>query len=560
MLEKLFPFSAAPKSSKSDLVIKEPDAKGLLKVFKIRSLGIGYNGGLLSFVVKDRNRASFEEAPYPFDKIIQAIDTDSYIKQGFNKYQELFWKEGWDIISENPDAVDYLYERIDLMELIMGKSFQEFLVEVVDQLVKFHNVFIGIARGDIRPYVNGKLYTKEGQDPISGYYILPTEQISILRDKFNRTLAFRQEVDDTVIQGVTNNPTWDASEVIHLYRDRKPGRAFGTPFVISALDDVIALRQLEEDVQNLYHKELFPLYKYKVGTEDRPATAQEIEDAATELENFRTQGGLILPERHDVEVVGSEGKALEIADPLNHFKERVAIGLGLSPHHLGMTSGTSNRSVTDRLDIALYDKVKSYQRYMENAIRLSIFNPLLIEGGFNPLVNPAEKDSKSDRCIFRFREIDTDTQVKKETHEINKFAQSATTWEELRLALRLDPTESPDNTMMSMQHKMTIDAQDHSIRTSAEVTPAQKSQSVTKSPTGAVTKKTTEPVKPDAAKPSKGGTANKPNNKGLGNLMKPSNQHGRRMSPNIRHSDDEPIINEWIDDLVQLIESEEGDV
>ena len=552
MLEKLFPFTAAPKSKQTLATIKEPDAKGISKVFKVKSLGIGFNNGLSSYITKDKTRASFELAPYPLDKIIQAIDTDSYIKQGFNKYQELMWKEGWDIVGENPYAVEYLYQRIDLLELVMGKSFQEFLTEVADQLVKFHNVFIGISRGDIRPYIRTSIYTRNGEDPISGYYLLPTEQVKILRDKYNRPLAYKQELDETSISGGPNDPIWDVKDVIHLYRDKKPGRAFGTPFIISALDDVIALRQLEEDVQNLYHKELFPLYKYSVGTEDRPATK--------EVENFRTQGGLILPERHDVEVVGSEGKALEISDPLNHFKERVAIGLGLSPHHLGMTAGTANRSVTDRLDIALYDKIKSYQRYIENAIRLHIFNPLLIEGGFDPLLNPVDENTESDRCVFRFREIDTDTQVKKETHEINKFAQSATTWEELRLALRLDPSESPENTLMSMQHKMTIDAQDHSIRTSAEVTPAQKSQSVTKSATGSVTKKTTEPVKPDAAKPSTGGTANKPNNKGLGNLVKPSNQHGRRLSPNIRHSNNTPLISEWIDDLVQLIENDsQGD-
>jgi hypothetical protein len=556
MLEKLFPFSAAPKS-KSVPQVKEPDTKGILKVFKIRSLGIGFNNGLSSYITQDKKRASFEEAPYDFDKIIQAIDTDSYIKQGFNKYQELLWKEGWDIVSENSEAVEYLYERIDLMEIVMGKSFQEFLVEVVDQLVKFHNVFIGIARGDIRPFMKTNLYTKEGQDPISGFYIIPTEQVRILRDKFNKTIAYKQELDETSINGGPDDPIWDAKDVIHLYRDRKPGRPFGTPFVVSALDDVIALRQLEEDVQNLYHKELFPLYKYRVGTEDRPATKEEIEDAATELENFRTQGGLILPERHDVEVVGSEGKALEISEPLSHFKERVAIGLGLSPHHLGMTGGTSNRAVTDRLDIALYDKVKSYQRYVENAIRLHIFNPLLFEGGFNPLTNPADDETESDRCVFRFREIDTDTQVKKETHELNLLNSNGITWEEFRIRLRLDPNEDPDNLMMSMQHKLTIDAQDHQLRTSAEVTPQQKSQTVTKTATGGVSKKTVEPVKPDAAKPSTGGTKNNPNNKrGLGQLMKPSNQHGRRLSPNIRHDDDQPAISEWIDDLVQLIENE----
>lgn len=34
-------------------------------------------------------------------------------------------------------------------------------------------------------------------------------------------------------------------------------------------DDVIKLRLLEEDIQNLIHRELFPLYKYKTKEEDK---------------------------------------------------------------------------------------------------------------------------------------------------------------------------------------------------------------------------------------------------------------------------------------------------
>lgn len=555
--ERFFPFTAAPKPTKSGIApsIKEPDPKGLIKVFKVRALGLGFDQGLSAYYLQNKKRAAFEEPPYDLDKILQAIDTDSYIKQAFNKYKELFWKEGWEIVGENSDAVDYIWQRIDLFELVMKKPWQEFLTEIADQLVKFHNAFIVVARGNIRPYFKGKLYTREGQDPISGFYLLPTEKVRILRDKFNKPIAYKQELDD-VISDDNQDPIWDADQVIHLYLDRKPGRAFGTPFLISALDDVVALRQLEEDIQNLAHQQLFPLYKYKIGTEDRPATKEEIEDAYDELENLRGEGGLILPERHDVEVIGAEGSALDVGPYLAHFKERVCVGLGVSSHHLGMMSSGGNRSVTDRLDIALYDKVKSYQRYVEDILRMHFFNPILIEGGFDPYMPPTDKESISDLCLLKFKEIDKDTQVKVESHEINKFAQNAITWEELRMKLGENVGADPDNLLMSMTHKLDMKAQGDMAKLNAELQP--KSTTTSKSPTGAVSKKIVQPVKPDAAKPSTGGSSNKPNTtKGLGNLMKPSNQFGRRTSPNIRHSDDDIFISELIDDLVQLIEEKE---
>lgn len=565
--EKLFPFTAAPKKTVVP-ALREPDNKTFLKVFKVRAMGLGFNHGLSAYYLDDKRRASFEEAPYNFDKIIQAIDTDSYLQQGFSKYSELLWKEGWEVTSENIEAVDYLWQRIDLFELTMGISWNEFLVQVADQLVKFSNVFIAIARGNIRPYISSKLYTPEGVDPISGYYILPTEKIRVLRDKHNRVLAYRQELDETSAKA-TEEPIWDAKDVIHLRMYQKPTRPFGTPFIISSLDDVVALRQIEEDAQNLVHRELSPIYKYKVGTEDRPASKEEIEDAAQELENMRVEGGLILPERHDVEVIGSEGSALDITEYLAHFKERVAVGLGLSPHHLGMTMGMANKAASDRLDISLYDRVKLYQRYLENAIRLKIFNPLLFEGGFDPMTNPTDKESRSDRCLFKFREIDRDTQIKIQTHALNLFVQNAITWEELRMLIGYDPEGNVEDLFMSMQHKLDMQLQTETAKLNAELNPPappQKSETITKSksPTGgsSTSRKITQPVKPDAQKPSTGLRSNPQNvKKGLGNVMKPSNQFGRRLSPNVRHSDDDLNALEWLDDLVNLIEDKkEGDI
>ena len=57
---------------------------------------------------------------------------------------------------------------------------------------------------------------------------------------------------------------------------------------------------MEEDIQNLVHRELFPLYKYRIGTPEQPAEPDEINRAAAEIENMRAEGGLILPHRHDM--------------------------------------------------------------------------------------------------------------------------------------------------------------------------------------------------------------------------------------------------------------------
>jgi hypothetical protein len=293
----------------------------------------------------------------------------------------------------------------------------------------------------------------------------------------------------------------------------------------NVLDDVVALRQMEEDIQNLVHRELFPLYKYIIGTADQPAEPEEIEKAAAEIENLRAEGGLILPYRHDVDVIGAAKEALEADAYLQHFKERVSIGLGVAPHHLGMTLNGGNRSMTERLDTSLYDKIKQFQKQFSEMVRLHIFNELLFEGGFDPIQNPMETDL-SDRCYFKFNEIDVDTQVKKETHIMQKYVNSLITLTEARVELGIDPEVDMENLFTGIQTSMQKDIID--------------------------TQQSAQDANSDKQKPAQAGQRNLPSNrKGVGNSVRPQNQSQRKTSPDIKRSD-----SNWINMVENLLEEQ----
>lgn len=537
------PFTAArtsAKSKKAEALLN--DTSTVSKLVKIAGLAVGMGTSTYT-----NSRATFEMPPYDFPRIIKAIDTDSFLKQGFNKYKELLWKEGWEIIGENTDAVDYLKMRIDLMELVMRRPFQELLTDLGDQLVKFSNAFVVKARGDIAHLSSVPIQPLGNNLPIAGYYLLSAETVEIMRDMHNTVLQYRQRLDATsgyVSSPNSQLPTWDADEIIHFYHDRKPGRAFGTPFVVAGIDDVVAFRQIEEDVQNLIHRELFPLYKYKVGTEDHPTEPGEIEAAAVELANLRTEGGLILPDRHDVDVIGAANTALDASFYLTHFRQRVTIMLGLAEHHLGISGQKGgNRSVTDRLDIALYDKVKHYQRYMADMIRLLIFNELLYEGGFDPLNNP------HDRCGFRFREIDVETQIKRENHTIQKWVNNIIDQEEVRIELGEDAEVDESALFLALQARMTPNS-GTTIKSGANGTTT--AVSVDSTPAAALPAGNGPS---DKKAPAKAGMSNVPNAaKGVGNKSRPQNQHGTRTGPIVRHSDDEF---DWLIEAVDLIDGDD---
>lgn len=516
------PFRQVNSSNQNNVVAKalEPEEiKSLNKIMKVAALALGFQGSTYYY----NTRATFEPAPYDFDRIMQATDTDSYVKQALNKYRELFWKEGWKIVGENPEAVSYLYQRIDYMEMAMRRPFLDFLIEVSDQVFKFANAFVVKARGDISQFFPMDLTPIAGDQTVVGYYLIPTEQVRILRDKFNRPKSYQQMTDPLTYSPSDKDPVWSAERVVHFHWDKKTGRAFGTPFLSAVLDDIVALRQMEEDIQNLVHRELFPLYKYKIGTPEQPAEPDEIENAAFEIENMRAEGGLILPHRHDIDVVNSSKSGIDASGYLEHFKERVAVGLGVAPHHLGMMMNGGNRSVTDRLDTALYDKVKQYQKMFAEMVRVHIFNELLLEGGFDPIANPTE-DGISDRCFFKFNEIDVDTQVKKETHIIQKYTNSVITLPEARVELGIDPDVDVEQLFAAIQGQVQIDIS----KAQAEITADNQAKMMD--------------VKKDGEKQQSAtkGERNLPNNRrGVGNSTRPANQFSRKTSPDIRRSDSE---------------------
>jgi hypothetical protein len=540
------PLGEAPK--KSAQILEPEDQKAVSKLIRATTLALGFQG--TSFV--SRGRSAFEPSPYDFDRIIQAVDTDSYVRQSFMKFRDLFWKEGWDVVGENPETVDYIYQRLDFMEIAMQRPFQDFLSEVVDQLVKFHNVFIVRSRGDLEKYFPGKLSPPDGRKPIVGYYIIPVETVEIMRDAHNRPVKYRQRIDEDWSLSSRSrgkmSPEWMAKDVIHLRRDQKTGRAWGTPYLTAVLDDVVALRQLEEDTENLVHRELFPLYKYSIGSEDFPASQAEIEKAANTIEDLRVEGGLILPERHDVDVIGGGEHVLD-ADPyLKNMKERVANGLGMFPLHLGMMSlGAGSSAVADRMDIALYDRVKEYQSYFADQVRLFIFNELLYEGGYDPMHSPKDNDV-SDRCLMQFHEIDVDTQVKKETHSINKANSNIQGISETRGQLGMDPQQDESDTMAALQARLTPTTQ---------VVPGEKTQTGGTKPAKIIDTTPPDALRPNAQKPSKGGRPNMKNTKrGSGNVIRPTNQFGSRTSPNIRHDDNE-AEDMWLDNVVELLDTDQ---
>lgn len=474
-----------------------------------------------------------EGSPYDFERIIKAIDIDSYAKTAFAKYQELMWKEGYEIVSENTKALDYLSMRLEYMSLVMGRPIDNFFEEVTDALCKFHNVFVAKVRNpEFVKLFPGKISTSHPKGPVVGYEIIPTEEVRIVRDSRNRPIKYIQGVGG-MFDGRKTAPSWSADEVIHLYRDKRSGKAFGTPFMTGAMDDIVSLRQMENDVQNMVHKELNPIIDVTVGNDAYPGDDDEVDRAVETIYSMANDGTIVHTERLSIDIKGSEGEALDASKYLTLMQGRVAVGLGLYPHHLGMMHGSGNRSMTEQLDTALYDRIKTYQRYFASMVVQQFINEILVEGGFNPYV-PVANDGKSDKCIFRFKEIDQDTRVKKENHVIQKVVSNLMTIGEARSELGLDPEFDIDDTHAALTAKFAMAVID-------------RNNGAKRDSDGNVDLDKDGP-------PARGAPSRKNARKGPGNRNAPKNQHKRKLSPDIKHDD---TIDTWLDIASNVLDLEE---
>lgn len=381
-----------------------------------------------AYVQGQGGRTNFESPEVDFETILTAYKKDSYIRIAFDKYVEFMFKAGWDLVGKNQNAVDYIRTRLALMAEATQTPTNQFLQEVAEDLVFFGNVFIVKARQPGSYQMPGiKAQPVTGSKPIAGYFTMPVQTVRVARDANGTVLNYEQRV--------TGQPQqYKPEDIIHMYYKKERGRAFGSPFILAVLDDVKLLRQIEDNVIRLIYRYLFPLYQYKVGLPQPgyEAEEEEIEYLREQLRNMPLDGALVIPERHDVDIIGAEGNALDIDNYLDYFRQRVFTGLGVPPTIMGIAD-TSNRSTSDTLSTDFLDRIKAFQKIMCDFLNSFIVNEILREGGFDPVIKP------EDGVSFVFKEIDLFSRNAMENQVVQKWINNLITIEQARMELGYDP-------------------------------------------------------------------------------------------------------------------------
>lgn len=355
-----------------------------------------------------------------------AYQAEAYVRQGIDKYIDKMFKAGWKFVGTNTNTVDYIRTRFSYMAETTQIPTDKLFIEYAEDVAKFSNSIMVKARMSDQNQLPSTLSVTgyAGRQPVVGYFPLNVTTMSVKRDKFGTPKQWQQEVDD----GTTAK--FKPEDIIHTYYKRTKGNAFGTPFISPVLDDIRALRQAEDNVLKMMYRNINPFYHIKVGSEEYPADDPEISAAKSEVEGMEVDGGLVTSERWSINAIAAD-KVIDANPYLAYFENRVFTGLGVPATMFGR-GATANKSTASNMDAEFVDRVKALQKAIEADVNEFMIKELLMEGGFDPTLNP------DDMVYFKFNEIDIDMQVKLENHAVFKYEHNAITESEMRQLLGLD--------------------------------------------------------------------------------------------------------------------------
>ena len=377
-------------------------------------------------VYKTSDDNDFEDPDFDMEDIENAYNTDSYIRQGVDKYVDQIFKEGYSFYGKDTNTVDYLKLRLEYIAEATGTPTNQFLIDIAEDLVKYGNCMIVKARSnDVNALPQGvNIQGLAGKDPVVGYFCANPSTMTVMRDEHGVVTKWKQETD-------AGEQEFNPEDVIHFYYKRPKGNAYGTSFLVPVLDDVRALRQAEENVLKMMYRNIYPFHHVAVGTEDQPGTEKEVDKIIEEINNMDVEGGIVTTERVTITPIASD-KVIDAEPYLRYMEDRVFSGMGI-PAIMWGRGDTANRSTGDNMTSEMADRIRAITKIIEMFFNAFVVKELLMEGGYDPVLNPDQV------AELKFHDNDVDVKIKKEVHAIYKYEHNAITEDEMRDLLGMDP-------------------------------------------------------------------------------------------------------------------------
>ena len=501
-----------------------------------------------SMTYADRHRGNWFKPEYDLTELQIAQDVDSYVFKAIQKKVHRFMLAGWEFVGNDAETLSYVKKRIKEIELVSGNPFGLLMKDLAHDLFRYSNcAWVKVRNRDAS---TGGVRTVNGKeiDPVAGYFLLPFETLWFKVKRNGEIKKIMQEVRNT---GETKE--FAPQDVIHFYTNKKPGFTMGTPELLPVLEDIALLRRLEENVENMIDANLHPLFHYKVGNDNHPERygpdgVKESDLVRNTIEYMPSGGIFVSDHRHQIEAIGSEGKALSIQEYISYFKKRVFAGLGVSPIDMG-EGDTANRSTANTLSKIAIQDVEALQSTVKMFIETYVINELLLEGGYQDALMDDNK-----RVQIKMGSVDKEENSKEENQTIQLWTNNLINETEARKRLGERPVEDRELSYYKLYQEPLALLKAMGAFTAAssalEKSPSSNinKEGVAKEESAEVKRNANQSGRPESSKLSSAENQSR-------NRARPANQFGERSAPKF-NSDKINLIQQILDEenLTKVIE------
>ena len=376
-------------------------------------------------------RSMFTEPEYDLAEIYRAMDTESYLRLSFDKHQELILKNQWRLVGQNSKTLAYVHRRLTEISWSQDEPLESIIENGVEDLVESSNTFYVFARKESGP----KYESKFGRQlhPITGIF---SPSPASMRPWIEKSVKGTSEIKKWwQMDGATQVREFSVENVVHMPFRKKRSNVFGTPYVTPVLDDILALRRIEELVEVIIKRNAFPFFHYRVGTEKEPAREydnghSEVDDVRMAVEDMPFDGGIVTPFRHEILVLGAKNRVIMVDPYLKYFEDRALSGVNLSGVDVGR-GGTANRGTATTMSKGLSDRCTRFQLFFSSRFTFYVLDEIIRETGEIP--------TPENRVYLTFPTIDTTERRAHENHTMALYQGYMLTEEEARVDIGRDP-------------------------------------------------------------------------------------------------------------------------
>lgn len=413
---------------------------------------------------------------YDLVSVFKLLKYEPYFLKSAQKKQGLLVKSGFQISSDNDEIKKYMDARFAYMFLQTGKSLREIIHQVAYYLIVCSNAFLIKVRDKKFPHAES--YRVDGKEvqPVVGLFLVhPTSMKPRFKTKPLPGGRYQLVIDKWIhFNARGETAEFSPNDVAHFTLFKEDGMIFGMPEVVPVIDDIRTLRKIEEDVQLLIYRDLFPIIHYTVDQPtmiDHQSQMTELDQARFDMEKIIQDGGIATDARHEINFVGNEHKGIDAKPYLEYFQQRVFTGLGVSMADMGMgqdISGATASSMSKQLTDAV--------RYIQKELAQQFNEKILVEMA---LQSPFGIDAMKEDGVptLEFNETDIEWKIRQENHEADLFTKNVKTIDEVRYKLGEQPLteEQLSRTYQGLIGQLETDQQtesgEHMAKVSADAAP-----------------------------------------------------------------------------------------